>query len=128
MVVWFIVMIGLIAGCMWIDKKFFKDSKRGVTKTMASLLIITALWLTWLANSIVTPRIGAEVITKVPVDDDPMYECHTVWYDRKEDKYFYTIDSIWNPLKMSYRVYLDTEKVEQYIEIEEKLKEIDLFG
>jgi hypothetical protein len=121
-------MISLMSGCVWIDRKFFKDSKRGVVKTMAIPLIITALCLTWLANSIVSPRIGAEIITKVPVDDDPMYECHTVWYDSKEDKYFYTIDSIWNPFKMSDRVYLDTEKVEQYIEIEESLKDIDLFG
>lgn len=49
-------------------------------------------------------------------------------YKDESNQYFYLRDSLLNPWKMNYRVYLDSEKVEQYLMLEEEIAQLDILN
>ena len=47
-------------------------------------------------------------------------------YQDKNNQYFYLQESLINPWKIKYRVYLDNEKVEQYLILVKEIEKINI--
>ena len=49
----------------------------------------------------------------------------SIYYDNSSDKYFVIKTNNWNPTKIYYRIYLDTEEAEKIIDVSKIVNEWD---
>lgn len=119
----------LITIVLFLCLAYFGSIKRKNWAIKATLVFF-AIFLTL---AFILPAVsvwGADEVAKVPTDswNTPTV---TVYYDANEDVYFYVKPNLWNPLKINYRVPIDSEKMERYLEIqaecEEQLNQINIF-
>lgn len=57
------------------------------------------------------------------------YNNQAIYFDEDNRSYFVIdVDSLWNPLLLHERTYLETETVEKYIELIDQIDELDVLG
>lgn len=104
------------------------------TVKKANWAMKTTLWLIipFFTLAIILPSISTfrcKTVADISTDDwnRPVIN---IYYDVDDDIYFYTESNLWNPLKVNYRIPVNHEKMEKYLEIqrecEERLSQINI--
>ena len=106
----------------------FRSGKIFTTKALVALIVILAIGSTWMVgmNHMENAVIGDSTV--MFQSDKLTTANNNVYKDNNTNSYFYISPNDWSLTKMFSRVYLDTEKTEQYINYSQAIDNIDLFG
>lgn len=127
MIVTILSFFALILVAMKFDN-VYHIRKSGWKKWLAGMLACLTLFLllfgTMLLSDLVTSY-GADTVAIVCSENEYLNN-ETLFFDKENGKYFVEKENLWNMFKPTYRLYLNKEAAEKYVETYNALRAIEL--